>query len=431
MDVTTQVLQDGVNKNIFYVGTRGGFYRSLDKGNTWQNKRNGLPKKEKFSLSGSIGGIAVSPFENVIYLGMGYRPSYIGSTTVRRLKWVPYIYKSYNQGESWEKIKAFNENARIYQLLHSPFDKDTVFAATSTGLYQTTNAGSSWIKILDKPTYNILLFKDDKSLILASCGGEGVLKSSDYGVTWSEKNKGLSFFQFKKTFRNRYSVLASNPSSLNQVFIVNSTWGRSGGLYKSDDKGESWEKISEDMPESWLKTSRRMNAVTVHPDRPGMLFLGSSRYLYRSKDSGRSWEQLISKKKDKGWTHTGINVFGHTRAILVDRDDKQRWYIGTSDHGLTVSYNAGISWQKIPTISKRASYVRGMYMCSYGNKELIALTNGNDQELCLITTKNKGKSWVEYCGEIGKSNGYDVLGVDPVNCNNIYIGLGNGLLKSV
>lgn len=431
LDITTPVFQDVKNNEVLYVGTRGGFYKSIDGGDTWKNKRKGLPGKGRFFLSGSIGGLAVNPFDcKELYIGLGYRPSYVGGTTVRRLRWSKYIYKSQDQGESWSKIQAFEKAAKVFQVLHSPSYGNIVYAATSDGLYRSNNNGNEWKKIFERPTYNILLCPEDKSVILVSCGAEGVYRSMDMGKSWVRKNYGLPTINFNRRFSNRYSVFAINPIDNNVIYLANSSWGRSGGLYKSTNMGESWELITEDLPESWLKTSRRMNAVAVHPDNPKMIFLGSSRYLYRSQNSGKSWQQLISKHSANAWTHTGINVFGHTRDVLVDPDHPHTIFVGTSDHKMVRSNDNGISWQQLMKTSKHSSYILGIAKCRDGTGELMALTSGNDRDLCIMKSKDQGENWSENCGDIGRSNGYNNFAVNVDTCDDIYITVDHGLIKS-
>lgn len=428
LDITTPVVQNPLNNDILYVGTRGGLFKSNNEGNSWQRLHHGLPKEEKYSISGSIGSIAIDhETPEILYLGMGYRPSYDGTTLVRRLKWSKNIYKSIDSGKSWNIITAFNKPTKVHHIIVSIDNSSTVFAATDTGLYSSTDSGKNWKVLLNQPSFNIIQSRINKKVLLVTCGEKGIYKSTDGGQTWEIKNSGLSFANFSYRFNNRYSVLAKNKIYPDTIYVVNSTWGRSGGAYISHDFGEEWSKITDEMPESWLKTSKRMNTIVANNDK---LYLGSSRYLYRSHDNGKTWEQNISKWNDKGWSHTGINVFGHTRSVMVDPLSPEIYYTATADHGLVRSTNSGISWNPVANLNKNASDVWDITYCKKQPEKIIAISSGLNKDLCMISSINKGNNWTLSCNNIGKTDRDEKIVVNPDNCNQIYIAMKNGIAYS-
>ena len=278
-DITTAVLEHK-KKNMLFVGTRGGLYKSNDAGINWRSIRGGLPKAERYSLSGSIGAIAVDPFDSQkMMMGFGYRASAEGTATVRKLQWSKAIYVSDDYGENWLPVKAFKVESRVYQITYSS-TKDVVYAATDSGLYKSQDGGESWGKILNKLVYNIAVYPEQKRIV-ATSGREGVYSSDDNGSSWHLSNNGLSLgFPYELFSKEvRYSILKKDPSDYDRLFLLNSTWGMSGGLYISEDKGKSWEKYSKDFPESWLKTSKRMNAVAFDQNNSTNVYMGSSRYI--------------------------------------------------------------------------------------------------------------------------------------------------------
>lgn len=428
LDITTPVIQNHAKTDILYVGTRGGLYKSKDQGSNWQRVNGGLPEEKKYTISGSIGSIALDPKNSdTLYLGLGYRPSYQGTTLVRRLKWSKYIYKSNDAGKSWQQITAFDKPTKIHQITISSSNSSVLFAATSNGLFTSKDSGESWKKILPHASFNILQSTKNSNILLVSCGDKGIYKSINGGKSWAVKNNGLSFMNFSKRFNNRYSVMALNQQSPKIVYVVNSTWGRSGGAYISNDFGEHWEKITDDMPESWLSTSKRMNTIAANKNN---IFLGSSRYLYSSNDNGKTWKQRISKYVDNGWNHTGINVFGHTRTVLVDPVSPETYYTATADHGLVISTNSGTSWNAASNMNKSTSDVWDITYCKKQPEKIIAISSGLNKDLCLISSKDKGKSWELSCEKIGKTDRDEKILINPKNCNQIYIATKNGITYS-
>lgn len=423
LDVTTKVTQDARNPEILYVGTRGGLFKSVDHGQNWKRLANGLPEASKYTLSGSIGGILIDRNDsNIIYTALGYRPSSNGTRTVQKLKWADYLYKSDDGGNSWKKRHAFPAASKVTQLYQAPAHRKAIYASTSTGLYSSEDGGDKWIKLLDENTLTIAIPADKPNIIYAACNEDGIFRSDDYGKTWEAINEGLGFFNYSGHFGNRYSVVQVNPLKTGQVFLLNSTWGRSGGLYRSDDAGNSWKRISNHMPESWLKTSSRMNDIAISDDVDSRLFLGSSRYLYTSADAGNTWIQNISRRVDNGWTHTGVNIFGQTRDVLISDQDSNTIYVGTADHGMLVSTNNGSSWNTMLENDKNASNVWDMSMCPAPSHTLYIVTSGVNAAACVMQV-NDNKLSRKRCDGFGTSSRSEKIAVSPHDCKYVYLSI--------
>ena len=429
LDVSTPIIEDPKIPGKLYVGTRGGIYISSDGGINWALSSKGMPVAKRFQLNHSIGGLAIDG-QGTLYVGLGYRPSHAGTTAVRRLNWSNKIYKSSDRGNTWNAQLAFPVASKVYQLITSHTQGGWVYAATSSGLYISKDFGLSWANVFTKVVHNILLLESDPQYIMVAAGKDGVFESSDRGRTWKEKNNGLSFFHYLKDREIRYSTLVRDPVKKSRIFLLNSTWGASGGVYRSENNGDKWKRISGNMPESWLKTSRRMNAIAIEPGSKNGVFVGSSRYMYRSDNHGENWNQLISKKGADGWSHTGFNVFGQTRKVLVDVEDKEMMFIATADHKMVKSTDNGASWRPIASEHKQASHVYDMAICPVGKLEMYAVVARFGQDICILKSRDKGEHWDKRCGGWGKSSAYEKLVVDPEGCKYHYLGTDKGLFIS-
>lgn len=427
LDITTPIIHDD-KKGTHYVGTRGGFYKTTDNGLSWRNIRAGLPVAKKSSLSGSIGSIVTDPHNTSrLYLGMGYRPSTKGNSTVLKLDWLNHIFVSLDKGDSWNKLPAFGNVQRVSQIVVAKKSKGIIYVAAGQGIFKSTDSGSHWIKVYSGSVLNLLDFSEKPDLLIASVGNKGVIKSDDGGVTWRSINKGLSFGYLSQRSINRYSVLASSAATPGEIYVTNSTWKSAGGLYKSEDYGETWEFVSKKLPESWLKTSRRMNAVAVSSD--DVLFLGSSRYIYRFDNNEAKWKQLISKKIDDGWAHTGINVFGNARAAKSAPASNDLIYVGTADHGIVRSTNGGVSWNPIGTSLEYADNIWGIDVCPSKPESLFIVSSNIKGNLCVYASHDKGDNWQSHCADLGKTNRNERIYVDPQDCTTTYVAGSKGLFR--
>lgn len=428
-DITTPVIHDA-DKKTHYVGTRGGLYKTYNHGDTWINVRNGLPKVREYSLSGSIGSIAIDLNDQKrLYVGLGYRPSTPGNKTVKKLAWSDSIFISDDSGESWSKLKIFHKPQKVNQITPSIQEKNIIYVATSKGLYKGDLDKNKWIQIYNKEILNILLFEDYPGRIIASAGEIGVLRTDDYGETWKEINNGLGF-HWHRSGKNRYSVLASSKKT-GAIFVTNSTWGSSGGLYSSDNYGTNWRLLTSNMPESWLDTSRRMNAVAVDRETDE-IFLASSRYIYKSDNNGETWEQLISKPVDNGWQHTGINVFGHTRQIVVTNEKPEIMFIATADHGMVKSVNGGKSWNPVKSLGKNADNVWDIALCGVKPEKVYVIGSSISGDLCSSYSLNYGENWKTLCKGLGKTNRNEKIYIKQNDraCNTLYIAGNDGIRVS-
>lgn len=425
-DITTPVIHDLSSQKILFVGTRGGFYKSDDGALTWRNIRNGLPSVSGYSLNSSVGSILQDPFDpSRLYLGLGYRPSFDGNSTIKKIKWSRLIYVSDDKGESWRAINAFHVPQKINHLVHSLADRRELYAATDLGIYKSVDKGNKWEKLYNGKVLNLLLTKASPNLIIASAANDGIIKSMDGGKTWVLSNSGLPY-GFVNNRPNRYSVLSKDDND-EMVYVVNSTWGRSGGLYASSDYGQSWDLLTSNMPESWLKTSKKMNAVAV--DSNSNVYLGSSRYIYRSGDKGKNWKQLISSKSETGWSHTGINVFGHTRKLKVAPDDKNIMYVSTADHGILKSEDAGKSWFVIGENLEYADNVWDIDICNNKPDSLYIISSNIKGASCVYVSDDGGSDWQSFCNNLGKTKRNEKIFVDQNSCDVIHVVVRNGLMK--
>lgn len=428
-DITTPVVQSSADANILFVGTRGGLYKSVDGGVSWRNIRNGLPSLQGKRLVGSIGSVIIDPNNSrLVYVGLGYRPSSDGTRTVREITWSDSIFRSMDGGELWERITVFPKRVKIYQLTASRRDVGRIYAATSDGLYTGYAVSGNWRKLNEKETFNFAYLDDEERVFIATSGSRGVFRSDDAGKHWVSINEGLGFWPHFSG-PNRYSVLAVGAQE--QIYVVNSTWGSSGGLYSLRGKGSKWNYISADLPESWLAVSRRMNAVAVSQQDSDLIFLGSSRYVYRSRDAGRNWEQLISRRNQSGWTHRGLNVFGHTRDIVVNPKNPSELFVATADHGIVNSIDRGISWNSLSDHPKYSDTVLDLEFCDDGRKvSLYAASRDIKGNSCISVSVDEGGSWTSACRELMEGTVVMQVLADSRNCDDVLIATNTGLYHS-
>jgi photosystem II stability/assembly factor-like uncharacterized protein len=109
-----------------------------------------------------------------------------------------------------------------------------VYAATLEGLYKSTDAAMSWVRIAqslqDQMVFSMVLDRTRKGVIYLG-GRGGIHRSEDGGNTWATLNKGLSTLNVRS--------LGQSATDPKRFYL-----GTNGsGLYRSKDAGETWEPM--------------------------------------------------------------------------------------------------------------------------------------------------------------------------------------------
>ena len=435
-DITTPVLIDPENNKNLYVGTRGGFYKSDDGGKKWQAKWKGVGRgKPAFSnLTACVGSIAIDHQNpKIIYMGFGqgFGPRSIceKSGSIRG-----DIYKSADKGETWKVIATIDKDVMIRHIYVTT--PEIIYVASSAGLFKSTDTGKSWEKVLSVPVKYVATHPKKPEVVYAAAGQEGVFKSADSGIHWTKINKGLSLGAGKPEHTDNYTQILIDVKNPETIYTISTTWGGGGGVYKSSNAGDSWEKITKwqlevNVEEAWLETSRRVNAIAIDPMDTNRIYIGTSRYIYKTDDGGKSWQQLISRKiTNDTWTHRGINIFGHTRVVGIDPVDSNRLYIGTADHGLVKSLDGGRSWKGSV---KGMGYKNNIYDIAIDAKkpQVVYVINGKVGFKVAGVAKSYdfGESWIQLTTGLKETMYYTLL-PDSENSDVVYLGGEGGVYKT-
>lgn len=219
--VVNQFLFDPTDAQHIFLATTMGIFETNNGGEQWTKKMAGM--KEVLM---------------VVTLGMDpTRPSVLYAGTSGG------VYKSVDQAGHWEKVNnglvppdmlKTSRALNVTSILVDPYEPDTVYAATLTGLYKSTDAAKTWKRIgeslADQMIVAMVLDRTRRGVIYIT-GRDGVHRSEDAGMTWKSINNG-----FVTTNIRTIAQSATDP----KVFYA----GTNGsGLYRSKDGGESWEAM--------------------------------------------------------------------------------------------------------------------------------------------------------------------------------------------
>jgi len=169
------------NSNIIYAGTPdGGMWVTYNGGGFW------LPLTDELPTS-AVSGIVIHPTNpSIIYIltGDGDASPSVNYFTKRGAG----VYKSTDGGTTWN-ITGLNFllSAGVFgfELVMCPTNSNVLLAATSNGIYKTSNAGASWVRETFNTVSSIRFKANDPTKVIASeINNNNLIRSSDTGNVW-------------------------------------------------------------------------------------------------------------------------------------------------------------------------------------------------------------------------------------------------------
>ena len=276
------------------------------------------------------------------------------------------IYRS-DDGTSHWTFLPIDGSWNVRQVLVDPFDSQYVYIAGDPGFYESTNGGDTWtakgwngVSNDPQPGLFVTMVADPHTpgRLLASFGGGSygigpgyLYKSDDYGDSW-QKVAGLG----SSDVRWIRSVVY-DPDAPGKAYLTTS----GGGVYASTDSGASWNRIPTQPPGVAAADDI---CIATRPQR--MLFVGSgpSAYPYRSFDDGVTW-QMANRKPSGGSLYMFAN------------NDSTRLYFA-SPQGLFFSSDEGDTWEPSAGVFGHIQTTAVGFANADGRTILYAATTGGD-----------------------------------------------------
>ncbi len=340
------------NPNIVFVGVAsGGVWKTTNNGTTWE------PVFDKEGVS-TIGDIAIAPSDpSVVWVGTG-EPNNRQSSS-----WGDGAYKSLDGGKTWLKM-GLAATHHIGRIVIHPKNPDVVYVAAlghlwgpnaERGVYKTTDGGKTWAQALkineDTGVSDIAMDPESPDTLYAAAyerrrtpygfngGGpdSAIYKTTDGGATWKKLTKGLPYENGGETGRIGLDIYRKDP---NIVYAL--VQHEKGGIFRSEDKGETWKKMSDTNPRASYYSQ-----VRVDPNNDLRIWtLGAS--MYYSEDGGKTFS-----------TQRVRSIHGDFHAMWIDPRDSNHIITG-SDGGIHWSYDNGKTWDFINTIAIGQFYEVGL-----------------------------------------------------------------------
>ncbi len=368
------------------------FYAATGSGHLWKTANNGITFEPLFENEAifSISDVAVAPSDpNIVWIGTGE------ANNSRSTYWGAGVYKSTDAGKTWKNM-GLKESHHIGRVVIHPTNPDIVYVAAlghlysmnpERGLYKTTDGGQTWEKILGPvvrkrhigvvdvvmdPTNPDILYAAtyDKERLPWTFNlggpGSGIYKTVDAGENWQKLGGGLPEGMLGRIgidvyLRNSNIVYAcienankegmSDEERYQELREGKSSRGMiDGEVYRSDDAGETWTKVSPDGQSIGGAPGYYYGQIRIDPNDDKVVHVLSAA-SWGTKDGGKTWDRRP------------LGFGGDDHALWIDPDNSDHILLGY-DHGLGITYDRGKNWYHPDNLSLAQFYAVG-YDFSY------------------------------------------------------------------
>lgn len=311
------------DKDIYITIREKGVYHSSDEGKSWSEKNNRLNKKNVTSLA-TLG--------NSVFVG-----NYIYGVSI-----------STNKGGTWALSNKGLTNIYVNSLAKYGFVNTHLWAGSRSGLYFSTDFGSSWWMMRFFPPdeeITDLIFNDNN--FFAATMNSGVMLSTDLGNSWNQKNNGLNDYDRYRTMK--LSTIGS--------FTLVGTWGN--GLWGMDIISDNWLRFN------FLNTFRSVISIYTIGSK---IYVGTTEGAFITSNMGLIWKKIMGDSVHV----TSFVQFGNQ--LLV----------GTWGFGIYLSTDDGDTWVH------KGLNENIIYCLEYKNGLIFAGTQNG-----LLISKDTGATWLE------------------------------------
>ena len=319
------------------------YYVAASAGGVWKTINNGTSFEPVFDSEGSysIGCVSLDPSNyNVVWVGSGE------NNNQRSVSYGDGVYKSEDGGKSWKNMGLKNSE-HIARIIVDPSDPNTIFVAAygpvwkeggDRGVYKSTDGGNTWVCVKSVSQYtgcNDLVMDPRNPKVLYAAfhqrmrkvftyigGGpeSAVYKTTDGGITWKKLEGGLPGGDLGRI------AIGVSPANPDVVYAVVEAKDGKGGIYRSDDRGASFEKRS-----GVFTAGNYYQEITCDPKNVDKIFITDTYYKV-SKDGGKTVQNLGE-----------INKHIDNHCIWIDPQNTNHLLVG-SDGGVYETYDFASTW---------------------------------------------------------------------------------------
>jgi photosystem II stability/assembly factor-like uncharacterized protein len=457
-------------------GPESALHKSTDGGATWTKLKTGLPTEELGRI-----GLAMAPSDpDIIY------------AIIESIDKKGGIFRSTDQGATWERRNEFDQGAMYYaHLVVDPKNAERVYVMNV--FMQVSDDGGKTLRRLGEKfkhvdNHTIWIDPHNTNYYLVGCDG-GVYESLDRGVNWR--------FQANLPITQFYDIAVDNGGPFYHVYggtqdnftlggpartksvhgITNADWfvtQDGDGFHSRVDPKDPNIVYSEAQYGVLVRYDRRTgerigiqpqpgkgepplrwnwdSPLIISPHAPTRLYFAANK-LFRSDDRGDSWKAIsgdLTRQLDRNqlpvmgkvWSADAVaknastSLYGNIVALTESPKQEGLLYAGTDDGLIQVTEKAGESWRridKIPGVPERTYVSRLVASQHEPNTVYAAFDNHKNADFApyLMKSVDAGKTWIPIKGDLPANGPVLAFAEDHVNPQLLFVGTEFGLHFSV
>ncbi|MBI3409260.1 MAG: hypothetical protein HY040_13010 [Planctomycetes bacterium] len=357
-------------------------YVASASGGVWKTMNHGTTFKPVFEREGTSSIGAVAMFQDnpeIVWVGTGE------ANARNSVSWGDGVYRSTDGGKTWLNT-GLKDSAHIGRIVTHPTNPEIAYVAVlgriwgpskERGLYKTEDGGKTWenTKLLDENTgfIDVVMDPENPDILYAAAyqvrrdafsGGNpvvqtgpsaGLFKTVDGGKSWTKLTQGLPNRPFGRCgisiFRNDPRVVYAVVQTDKTVASVQAQGPNkkleldAGGIFRSDDRGETWTHVNSLCPRPFY-----FGQIRVDPNFDQRVYVLGIPMLLSTDGGKRFGENNVAK---------GTHVDYH--ALWIDPKDSNHLVLG-SDGGLYFSWDKSATWEHLNNLPVGQFYAIGVDM---------------------------------------------------------------------
>jgi photosystem II stability/assembly factor-like uncharacterized protein len=297
---------DPTDPDRVWAGTQGirGIFKSTDGGRTWKKRDRGIVEDNGITFR----GFTVDPKNPDVVFAAAELSSFVWNGGQERAGrefdlTAGVVYRTGDGGANWTAVWRGDDLARYIWI--DPRDSNIIYVSTGIFDREAKNSDST----------------------AGSPGGEGVLKSTDGGQTWTRINNGLNNLYVGSLFMH-----PTNPDVL-LAGVGNNAYPDGQGVYLTQDGGANWKQVL---------SGEIITAVEFSTGNPSIAYAAGPVSVYRSSDGGATWAR-VSGSPEATWGAPGIRA-GFPIDLQVDPRNPDRLFANAYGGGNFLSEDGGKTW---------------------------------------------------------------------------------------
>ncbi len=448
-------------------GPESGIHKTTDGGKTWRQLKSGLP-------GGDVGGIglAISPVNpDVVYAiieateessgffrstnrgetwqkmsshnasGQYYNEIYCDPKNVDKVYSVETVSQvTLDGGRTWNSIGNNQRHVDDHALWIDPQDTEHFMIGGDGGVYETFDGGKNYVFKSNLPVTQFYRVNVDDSYPFYWVYGGTQDNNSMGGPNMSTSSQGVSMCEWIVTLGGDGFFQAIEPGNPDIVYSAY----QYGNIYRHDKKsGENTGiKPQPRKDENTYKWNWNTPFI-ISPHSPTRLYMAAEK-VFRSDNRGDKWEVIsedITAQVDRNtWPVMGrywgidavqkdvsTSLFGMAVSLAESKVKEDLIYVGTDDGVISVTEDAGGSWFQVKNFPgvPEYTYVSDIMPDRFDANVVYASFDNHkrdDFKPYLLKSTDKGRSWTSISGNLPDNGAVHTIEQDTENKDLLFAG---------